>query len=716
MRSLSLTFLKALGAVCCLAVVSCSAPQKASEVEPLFNPADLPAPPASERLLISYDAGTALLRLRADGFDQLPLQEKLYAYYLYRASIAGRDISFDQRHRHALEIRRLLDLVLSHQDKLKEADLIAIYRYAKLFWLNNGSYHLRTGQRIQPGFNLEDLTQMITAAGITGADVSNVGTSLDRVAWYLFTPEAEPRITEKRPPEGGDLLLDSYDNFYGLDVSMKDLSGFVEKYPGNSTLVKVDGALREDVWRAGTWTPGPTTVTETIRGRKVTRKVDAPMPKDAVPAGRYAKELTEVIGWLNKASQVAPGAVQRDYLQAVIKALQTGDPIAMDEAWRIWVNLDADVDVILGFVESYLDPRGQKGEYEGLVMFKDHKVGRILSELAYLAPEMEERAPWLDTYKNRNVRPPLANAMVVLNAVGGAGPNVPLGINLPNSPALREKTGSKSVILTNVVAAVQKEGAEPLLREFAPPEEVELAVANSLEVAVLGTALHEVVGHGSGRVSPGLDRDPSWYLRQYYSVIEEARAEAGAVYFAGDPALLRQGVASSSAISDESLRGLVRKDLMQLRRVPKDVTTLSDAHMMAQHLLGSYLKKNCKCTATGKGNGKTYVTIKDLGLARATLGKLLAELQRIKSEGDFAAAEALVNEYAINIDPALRDEVQKRCETIGAPSFFAFHTPVLRLLADEQGRAIDVLMDSSLDFEDVMLSWDLGDAEAAPVN
>jgi dipeptidyl-peptidase-3 len=716
MRSLILHLSKTLGALCCLGLFACSSPQKVAEVEPLFNPADLPSPPASEGLLISVDGGTGLLRLRAEGFDQLPLQQKLYAYYLYRAAIAGRDISVDQRHRHALEIRRLLDLVLTHQDRLEKMDLISIYRFAKLFWLNNGYYHARTGQRIQPGFDLEDLTRMITAAGIAGADLEGVGSSLDRVAWFLFNPEAEPRITEKRPPEGGDLLLDSYDNFYGPEVSSRDLTGFVEKYPGNSSLVKVDGVLQEQVWRAGNYVPGTTTVTEVVRGRRVTRTVNRPVPPDAVAPGRYSKELTQVVEWLGKAAQFAPGAGQRDYLQAVIKALQTGDPAAMDEAWKLWVNLDAEVDVVLGFVESYLDPRGQKGEYEGLVMFKDNRVSRILSELAYLAPEMEERAPWADAYKNRSVRPPLANAMVVLNAVGGAGPSVPLGINLPNSPSLRERTGTKSLILTNVLAALQREGTEPLLREFTPPEELKTALNNSLETTLVLTALLEVVGHGSGRVSPGLDKDPSWYLKQHYAVIEEARALAAAVYFASDEALLRQGVVSSSAIADEAMRGLLRQDLMQLRRVPKGETKLSDAHMMAQHLLASHLKAHCKCTATGKGAGKTFVTVKDLGLARASLAKLLAELQRIKSEGDFAAAEALVKDYALSFDPELRDEVRERCDTIGTPSFFAFHTPVLRLLADDQGRAIDVLLDDTLDFEDVMLSWDLGDAEATPVN
>jgi len=638
-------------------------------------------------------SGIALVQLYADGFEQLPLQQKLLAYYLYKAAVAGRDITYDQNHRWSLAIRQLLDGIVSHPLGLTPETEQRITEYAKLLWLNNGPFFERNKTKIPVPFSREELAVALGTARANGADFSALGQPLEDVLMQLdpllFDPLFEPQVTNKNPGAGGDILRDSAGNYYS-GVTMKDLEGFKESYPLNSKLVKEcprKGPCRlvEQVYRTGM---------KDERGKKW-----------KVEPGLYATQLEAVVANLEKAKEYAsPG--QAKNIEHLVRFFRTGDPAEFDQASIAWLSEDPDVDFILGFIESYKDPRSQKAEYEGLVYYRDADLTRIMRGIAESARYFEQRVPWDERYRNLDIRVPVASAINVLIGVGGAGPSIPAGINLPNAQWIREKHGSRSVLLSNVMGAARAAVSDKAVEEFALPED--LAASKRYRKAVGNTmvALHEIVGHGSGRASPKLQEDPSYYLKEYYSTLEEARAELVALHHVFDQRLVEIGALPGPEAAVVAMADYIRGDLVQLRRVKKG-NRFEDDHMRASHLIVQYIMRNTQAVEIRKVQDRTFFVLKDLEQARASVATLLAEVMRVKAEGDFDAGRRLVETYGIEFDPVLRDEVVARAERAGVPDFVAFHVPSVRLVAGADGKPADVVVDYSRDFVTNMLEWDI---------
>jgi len=641
--------------------------------------------------------GIALVQLYADDFERLTTKEKLLAYYLYQAAVAGRDITYDQNHKHALVIRYLIDQILTHPLGLNSEVEEKMLSYARLFWLNNGPYFERNKTKFLAPFTKSELLEALGIARANGADFSILGRPVEQVVAeveaLLFDPLFEPLVTNKNPGPNGDILADSANNYYE-DVTLGDLEGFEEKYPLNSRLARVcprkkPCRIEEQVYRTGF---------KDERGRKW-----------VVEPGLYAEQLEKVVFYLEKALQYAsPG--QDTAIKHLIEFFRTGDPGEFDKASIAWLAVDPEVDFILGFIETYKDARSQKGEYEGLVYYKDVEFSTIMRRIADNAAYFENRAPWDDRFKKTDIKIPVAAAINVLLGVGGAGPSIPAGINLPNAQWIREKHGSRSVLLSNVMVAARAAVSDRALEEFALPEEVPIVRIYRESIGRTMVALHEIVGHGSGKASPTLERDPSHYLKETYAALEEARAELVALHHIFDPKLIEIGAVPNEQAAVIAYADYLRGDLLQLRRV-KTGNRFEDDHMRAIHLIVQYLIRNGKGAEVMKANGKTYHILTNVQLARQGVAELLAEVMRIKAEGALDDARKLINTYAIEFDPKLRDEVVERAARAGVPDFVAFHLPSVKLVYNEYSEPIDVVVDYSKDFLTMMLEWDIMGAQ-----
>jgi dipeptidyl-peptidase-3 len=630
----------------------------------------------------------AVARLYADGFEDLTREERVLAFYLSRAAIAGRDILFDQMGRNLLEVRDLLEEILTHPQEVPRETLEPLHRYLKLFWINGGNHNDRTRRKFVPAFTHEQLLTAARRAQKQGAAIrlavgETLVQKLERLRPTIFDPEHEPLSTCKTPPPGQDLLECSSVNFYA-GLTLADLAGFEEKHPLNSRLVKTGGRLAEEVYRAGSealpeW-PGP-----------------------PVAPGRYASELKKVAGFLQKAREHAAPA-QSAVLGLLVEHLATGDPEAFRRYNIAWVANETRVDTVNGFIETYKDPRGQKGAWEGIVHFVNEPMNRLQKDLARLAQYFEDRSPWDDRYKKKGFNIPVANAVNVLVATGDAGPMPPVGINLPNEEAIRERHGSKSVSLVNVMESYGRAVRARKLEEFFLPEDRPLQERHGAAIQLLTTSMHEILGHASGRVAETLRGDPQDHLREYFAALEEARAELIALHHVFDPKLAEIGAVASPEVAEAAYREYAVDDLFLLRRV-RQGEVLEDDHMRATHLIVTWLKDAKGVIEHVRREGKTYARVTDLDAMRRGVAELLAEVQRIKSEGDFAAARALMERHAIRIDPALRDEIVARARAAGIPSHIALVMPDLVPVRDASGRVLDARVDYTSDLTLQMLRY-----------
>ena len=643
-----------------------------------------PMPPAKDADARPYLLETvgefALSRLYADGFEDLPQRERILAFYLYRAALSGRDILYDQMGRDTLEIRDLLEEILTHPRFIDPQFRDRLLTYLKLFWINNGNHNDRTRQKFVPEFTFEALRAAAAAAERDGARFKlafgeTLPKKLERLKPQIFDPNVDPLSTCKTPPPGQDILTCSSVNFHE-GLSLTDLNGFRETHPLNSRLVKKGGKVVEEVYRAG---------------------------RGDVPPGRYAKELKVMIGFLEKARAYAD-ETQAAVLGHLIDYLATGDPKAFRAYDIAWVQHETPVDAILGFIETYKDPRGQKGAFEGIVHFVNGRMTRLQKNLASLAQYFEDRAPWDDVYKRKEFTVPIANAVNVLHAVGDAGPMPPIGVNLPNEEDIRERYGNKSVSLVNVMDAHNRASHARVLEEFFLPEDRPLQVKYGAMVDLMQTTMHEVLGHASGRVNPALKGDPREHLREYYSALEEARAELIALYNFFDPKLVEIGALPSPEVAEAAYRDYATSDLYMLRRVRKG-DVLEDDHMRATHLIVSYLRENTKAIESVRRDGKTYFHVTDIAAMRKGVADLLRVLQRVKGEGDYDSARPLMEHYAVRIDPALRDEVVARAERASIPSYVAFVMPDVVPIRDAAGDVQDVRVEYRSDFATQMLKY-----------
>jgi dipeptidyl-peptidase-3 len=616
------------------------------------------------KYLLERVGEVALVQLYAAGFEELSSEDKILAHYLSKAAVAGRDITYDQNHRHGLAIRNLLEEIVTHSDGIGQPVLEKITSYLKLFWVFNGNYGTNV-RKFVPEFSSDDLASASRAALSNGAslgieDASELEEMLSRLRRTIFDPEYEPILANKSPAAGEDVITASGNNFYE-GVTVKDLEGFQERYPLNSKVAKKDGKIVELVYRAGT---------------------------QSIPPGMYAKELSRVIGCLRKALPFAKQGQKRS-LERLIRYFETGEAADFDKYNIDWVTDNPTVETINGFIEVYSDARGVKGEFEGTVSFVDQKANRAMRSMASLAQYFEDRMPWDDKYKKRNVTAPVANAVALLLGVGGMGPVSALGINLPNAQSIRQTYGSKNFILTNVSAVRYRLDAERMTREFAlTEEEMRLDKALGQKADLLQTAMHEILGHGSGKMSKRLKKDPSDYLREYYSALEEAKSDLVGLWHVFDPKLME--LADVDWGCGEALyRSYVRADLIRLRTV-KEGDRLEKDHARGRHMIVSYLADTTKAIDVVERDGKVYFSVNDIEKMRQGVGKLLSLVMKIKANGDYQEAKKLVQRYGIKINPRWRDQVVGRAEAIDLPDHYAFVMPETELVKGKTGNITDV--------------------------
>lgn len=632
-----------------------------------------------KKYLLERVGKVALVQLYADGFEELSSEDKILAHYLSKAALAGRDITYDQNHRHGLAIRNLLEEIVTHSDGIGQPVVEKITNYLKLFWVFNGNYGTNV-RKFVPEFGFKDLVSASKAALSNGAnlgieDASKLEEVLSRLKRTIFDPEFEPILANKSPAEGEDVITASGNNFYE-GVTLKDLDGLQERYPLNSKVVKKDGKIVELVYRAGT---------------------------ESIPPGTYAKELSRVIGCLRKALPFAKQG-QKRALERLTRYFETGEAADFDRYNIDWVTDNPTVETINGFIEVYSDARGVKGEFEGMVSFVDQSTNRAMRSMASLAQYFEDKMPWDDKYKKRNVTAPVANAVTLLLGVGGMGPVSALGINLPNAQSIRQTYGSKNFILTNVSAVRYRLDAERMTREFAlTEEEMKLDKVLGEKADLLQTAMHEILGHGSGKMSKRLKKDPSDYLKEYYSALEEAKSDLVGLWHVFDPKLM--GLADIDPRGGEALyRSYVRADLIRLRTV-KEGDRLEKDHARGRHMIVSYLADTAKAIDVVERDGKVYFSVNDIEKMRQGVGKLLSLVMKIKANGDYQEAKKLVQRYGIKINPQWRDQIVRRAEAIDLPDHYAFVMPETELVKGKSGNITDVKISYPQNFTRQQLTY-----------
>jgi dipeptidyl-peptidase-3 len=621
----------------------------------------------------------AVVQLYADGFTALPLDQKQLIYHLYRAAIAGRDIYYDQRYAHNLEMRSVLEEILTHAEGVEAETLDEVHRYTKLFWLNTGPYNNLTARKFVLKCTPEAFAAAARAAQKAGAKFPlRKGETLDamlvRMRPWFFDPASDPIVTNKTPGHGKDILAESANNLYA-GVTMKDLEGFTERYPLNSRLVKKGGKLVEEVYRVG---------------------------------GRYDADIRRIIAHLEDAVPFAPPPMAKA-LAALVTWYRTGetaDRVAYDVAWV--QDRESPVDTINGFVEVYMDPRGHKGSWEALVFYVNPTKTAGIRKLAADAQWFEDRMPWADQYKKTGVRGITANAIDVVIETGDSGPITPVGINLPNDQTIREQYGSKSVSLSNVNEAYDRSTSAEFRREFAwTPEEAARAEKWSSVASELTTDLHEVIGHASGKISEKLNGSPQTVLKEQYSALEESRADLVALYFVPSPRLVELGILQASD-QDEIVRAeyeaYTRNALVQLRRI-REGTQIEEDHMRNRQMIVRWLMANSKAIDVRERDGKTFYVMVDAKAFTEGVGRLLAEVQRIKAEGDYEAARKLFDTYGVHFDARLRDEVVARVDRLNMPSYTGFVQPKLERVVDASGRLTDVRISYPMDLTTQMLEY-----------
>src|SRR5712692_11726546 len=643
-------------------------------------PATTAAPAATDRkYLLERVDDAAVVQVYADGFRDLPLKEKTLVWHLYQAAIAGRDIFYDQRYAHNLEMRDVLEAMVSHASAIDAATRTEIERYTKLFWLNTGPYNNLTARKFVLKCSPGAFAAAAHAAGQAGAQFPlKNGETLDRLLARLepmfFDPNVDPTVTSKTPPPGKDILTASANNLY-VGVTMKDLEGFHERYPLNSRLAKQNGKLVEEVYKVG---------------------------------GRYGAQISEIIQHLEAAIPYATESMA-NALRALITFYRSGetrDREAYDIAWVR--DKDSPVDTIDGFIEVYLDARSMKGAWEGLVYYVNSEKTAEIRKLARDAQWFEDHMPWDPKFRKQGVQGITANAVDVVIETGDAGPVTPVGINLPNDEAVRERYGSKSVSLPNVSEAYDKSTLPAFRSEFAwTPEEAERATKWNAFAGDLTTNMHEVIGHASGKVEERLKGNPQAALKEQFSALEEARADLVALYFLPDPKLVELGILAKND-QDEIVRAeyesYTRNPIVQLRRV-RQGTTIAEDHMRNRQMIVNWLRANTKAIETKTRDGKTYYVMTDPVAFRDGVGRLLAEVQRIKAEGDYPAARRLFETYGVHFDPKLRDEVLARVDRLNLPSLTGFVMPKLEAVKNAAGEITDVAISYPRDLTGQMLEY-----------
>jgi dipeptidyl-peptidase-3 len=671
----------ALSLALSISLAACSRePDTSGAAPPAAGPsAPTPVSTGERKYLLERVDDAAVAQIYADGFEALPLKEKTLVYHLYQAAIAGRDIFYDQKHRSALEMRAILEQMITNAQGIDQPTLDEITRYTKLFWINNGQYNNLTARKFVLKTTPEAFANAARTAAKTGASFKGEpGESLDamltRLQPMFFDPNVDPIVTNKTPGPGRDILQASANNLYA-GVTMADLKGFTERYGLNSRLVKRDGKLVEEVY-----------------------KID----------GRYGPQIAEIVKHLDAAIPFASPSMA-NALRALIQWYRTGEDADRAKYDIAWVqDKDSMVDTINGFIEVYMDARGIKGSWEGLVFYVNPEKTARIKKLAENAQWFEDHMPWDAKYRKPNVQGIVANAIDVVVETGDSGPVTPIGINLPNDQSIRERYGSKSVALSNVNEAYAKSTPGTMRSEFSwTSEEAERALKFAEFAGELTTDMHEVIGHASGRQSESVKGTPQSLIKEHFSALEEGRADLVGLYFIADPKVVELGIipaADHDNVVRAEYEAFTRNALVQLRRI-REGSQIEEDHMRNRQMIVRWLMTNTKAIEERTRDGKTYLVMVDAKAFREGVGRLLAEVQRIKSEGDYAAAKKLFDTHGVHFDPALRDEVVARVDKLNLPSYTGFVMPKLTAVMGPGGDITDVKISYPQDLTTQMLEY-----------
>jgi dipeptidyl-peptidase-3 len=631
-------------------------------------------------------ADLQLLRYEIPGFNQLSLQQKQLAYYLYEAAMSGRDIIYDQKSKNGLLLRKTLENVYTTYNGDKNSDDWKKFEeYCGRFWFSNGNHHHYSNDKFIPECKYEyfaDIVKNSNEAGLPKEQGETVDAFLTRIKPLVYDMKVEPKVVDLRP--NVDNIKNSSNNFYE-GVTQKEVEDFYAKFDTkgnapswglNSKTMKENGQIVEKTWKIG---------------------------------GMYSGAIEKIVGWLEKAVTVAENEQQKKTLQLLINFYRTGDLKTFDDYSIAWVSdVNSRIDVVNGFIEVYLDAIGKKGSFESVVSMKDIEATKRIKAIADNAQWFEDNSPLMPEHKKKSVKGITAKAITVIAESGDAAPSTPIGVNLPNADWIRKDHGSKSVSLSNIIHSYNVASAKGgTLDEFALNDTVKARARQYGNLAAdLHTDMHECIGHASGQINPGVETTDKT-LKNYASCLEEARADLVGLYYVMDQKLVDIGVSPSKEVGMAEYDSYMLNGLMtQLTRI-KQGDQLEEAHMRNRALNAHWAYEKGKkdnVVEFVKKDGKTYVRINDYNKLRELFGQLLREIQRIKSEGDFAAGKALVESYGVKVDAQLHKEILARYAKLNVKPYRGFIQPKLVPVMDGD-KITDVKVEYPTSFYQQMVEY-----------
>jgi dipeptidyl-peptidase-3 len=642
------------------------------------------APEQEFEWVVDNFADIEVLRYRVNDFDSLTVKQKELVYYLSQAALEGRDIFFDQNNRWNLAVRRTLEAIYeNYKGDKTSADYEAFVTYLKRVWFSSGIHHHYSTDKFQPGFSEAFFAEQVNALPADKLPLQEGQSKADFLALIskvIFDPTVYAKGCNQAA--GEDLIQTSAVNFY-RDVTQQEVEAFYDKLKDpadprpvsfglNSRVVKKNGKVMEQVWKVG---------------------------------GLYGEALEKVVYWLEKAEAVAETPEQKAVIKKLIEFNRSGDLKQFDEYAILWVyDLNSQVDFVNGFTESYADPLGMKATWESLVNFKNIEATKRTEVISANAQWFENHSPVDKEFKKEAVKGVSAKVITAAMLGGDCYPASPLGINLPNSNWIRSEYGSKSVTIDNISEAYDNAAqGNGFSEEFIwSKEEQELMKKYGLYADNMHTDLHECLGHGSGKLLPGVDPDA---LKAYGSPVEEARADLFALYYIADPKLVELGIMpNEEAYKAEYYKYMMNGLMTQLTRIEPG-KNIEQAHMRNRQTIARWVIANGEGAELRKRDGKTYVVITDYAKLRESFGKLLREVQRIKSTGDFEAGKALIETYGVKVDPELHREVLDRYASLHIAPYKGFVNPRYTPVLDSEGNIIDVKISYDEGYVDQMLRY-----------
>ena len=626
---------------------------------------------------IDQFADLKIIRYQIPGWDELTLKEKKLVYYLTQAGLSGRDIMYDQNYRHNLAIRSALENIYTNYTGDRSSDdWMEFETYLKRVWFSNGIHHHYSNDKLKPGFSSDYLSELMEATA----------TELIAEAFeVIFNDKDSKKVNLSKD---ADNVLLSAVNFYGPDVTSNDVESFYAEVKSpdptkplshglNSKLVKEDGVLKEITYKSG---------------------------------GLYGEAIDQITKWLSLAVDVAENKPQEDALRLLIEYYNTGDLQTWDDYNVAWTGAtDGNIDYINSFIEVYNDPLGYRGSYENIVQINDFDMSRKMSVLSENAQWFEDNSPLIEEHKKKEVVGVTYKTVNVAGESGDASPSTPIGVNLPNANWIRASVGSKSVSLGNIIHAYNNSGSSGRLKEFAHDDnEYDLEIEHGQLGDKLHTALHEVVGHASGQINPGVGT-PKETLKNYSSTMEEGRADLIGLYYLYHPKLQELGLVEDwKALGTAAYDGYIRNGLItQLIRLELGAD-VEESHMRNRQWVSAWAYEKGKpenVIEQVKRDGNTYYNINDYDRLREIFGDLLRETQRIKSEGDFQAAQDLVEGYGVKVDQEIHAEILKRNEQFTGAAYGGFVNPELTPITDSEGNINDIEVRYVNSFEYQMMKY-----------